>query len=131
MPQDPAELEEVLRSVGDTSQGLSAYVERLVRAGFRAGVRNGTRTTLEGMARYVVVSNEHGCASGSFEDMQIEELNLNTRPYNSLKREGIHTLGVLTNMTEADLLEIRNFGQKCLEELKEKLSELGISLKKS
>jgi DNA-directed RNA polymerase subunit alpha len=59
----------------------------------------------------------------------IEELNLTQRSYNCLKREGIHTVGELTARSEADLMDIRNFGQKSITEVKEKLAELGFALK--
>ncbi|MDE0572462.1 DNA-directed RNA polymerase subunit alpha [Demequina sp. B12] len=59
----------------------------------------------------------------------IEELNLTQRSYNCLKREGIHTVGELTARSEADLMDIRNFGQKSITEVKEKLQELGFTLK--
>jgi len=62
-------------------------------------------------------------------DMPIEALNLNVRAYNCLKRAGISTVGqVLAKLVgnENELLEIRNFGRKSLEELKEKLTEKGL-----
>ncbi len=59
----------------------------------------------------------------------VEELNLTQRSYNCLKREGIHTVGELTARSESDLMDIRNFGQKSITEVKEKLAELGFSLK--
>ena len=61
----------------------------------------------------------------------IEDLNLTQRSYNCLKREGIHTVGELVNHTEQDLLDIRNFGMKSIDEVKEKLQSLGLSLKSS
>jgi DNA-directed RNA polymerase subunit alpha len=61
----------------------------------------------------------------------IEELNLTQRSYNCLKREGIHTVGELVARTEADLLDIRNFGQKSIDEVKVKLHGLGLALKDS
>ncbi len=60
--------------------------------------------------------------------MPIEDLDLSVRSYNCLKREGIGTVGELVSKTENDLLEIRNFGQKSVDEVKEKLTELGLSL---
>ena len=48
------------------------------------------------------------------------------RSYNCLKREGIHTVGELTAASEADLMDIRNFGQKSITEVKEKLAEAGL-----
>ncbi len=62
-------------------------------------------------------------------NLPVEELNLTQRSYNCLKREGIHTVGELTARSEADLMDIRNFGQKSITEVKEKLAELGFSLK--
>ncbi|GGI12340.1 DNA-directed RNA polymerase subunit alpha [Galliscardovia ingluviei] len=61
----------------------------------------------------------------------IEDLNLTQRSYNCLKREGIHTIGELVAHTEQDLLDIRNFGQKSIDEVKEKLESMGLSLKAS
>ena len=53
------------------------------------------------------------------------------RSYNCLKREGIHTVGELISRSEQDLLDIRNFGSKSIDEVKEKLAELGLALKDS
>ncbi len=64
-------------------------------------------------------------------NLPVEDLNLTQRSYNCLKREGIHTVGELTARSEADLMDIRNFGQKSITEVKEKLVELGFSLKDS
>ena len=61
----------------------------------------------------------------------IEDLNLTQRSYNCLKREDIHTIGELVSHTEQDLLDIRNFGMKSIDEVKEKLQTLGLSLKSS
>ena len=61
--------------------------------------------------------------------MPIEEMDLTVRSYNCLKREGIHTVGELVARTEADLLDIRNFGQKSIDEVKIKLAGLGLALK--
>ncbi|WP_043501494.1 DNA-directed RNA polymerase subunit alpha [Georgenia sp. SUBG003] len=63
--------------------------------------------------------------------LPIEDLGLLSRSYNCLKREGIHTVGELVARSEADLLDIRNFGAKSIGEIKEKLAGLGLSLKDS
>ncbi len=63
--------------------------------------------------------------------LPIEEMDLTVRSYNCLKREGIHTVGELVSRTEADLLDIRNFGQKSIDEVKVKLHGLGLGLKDS
>lgn len=61
----------------------------------------------------------------------IEELELSVRPYNCLKRNGIHTIEQLLECTEEDLMNMRNFGQKSMEEIKQKLQERNLSLKSS
>ena len=53
--------------------------------------------------------------------LPIEDLDLTVRSYNCLKREGIHSVGELVGRSEADLLDIRNFGQKSIDEVKAKL----------
>jgi DNA-directed RNA polymerase subunit alpha len=59
----------------------------------------------------------------------IEELNLSVRSYNCLKREGINTVGDVVLKSEAELMDIRNFGQKSIDEVKAKLEELGLGLR--
>lgn len=59
----------------------------------------------------------------------IEELELSVRSYNCLKRANIHTVGDLTKRTEEDMLKVRNLGRKSLEEVQNKLAELGLSFK--
>ena len=61
----------------------------------------------------------------------IEQLDMTVRSYNCLKREGIHTVGELITRSEADLLDIRNFGAKSIDEIKVKLHGLGLALKDS
>ena len=63
--------------------------------------------------------------------LAIEDLELTVRSYNCLKREGIHTVGELVARSEADLMDIRNFGQKSIDEVRQKLGELGLNLKDS
>ena len=58
--------------------------------------------------------------------MPIEELDLTVRSYNCLKREGVHSVGELVARSEADLLDIRNFGAKSIDEVKEKLAVIGL-----
>lgn len=61
--------------------------------------------------------------------MTIEELDLSVRSYNCLKRAGINTLQELTDKTESDMMRVRNLGRKSLEEVKNKLADLGLSLR--
>src|SRR6266849_5305028 len=63
--------------------------------------------------------------------MPIEELDLSVRPYNCLKRAGINTVGDLIQRTEEEIVAVKNFGRKSLDEVREKLTSLGLSLKKT
>ena len=63
--------------------------------------------------------------------LPIEDLDLTVRSYNCLKREGIHSVGELVGRSEADLMDIRNFGSKSIDEVKAKLHSMGLSLKDS
>ncbi|MGB9638674.1 MAG: DNA-directed RNA polymerase subunit alpha C-terminal domain-containing protein, partial [bacterium] len=63
-------------------------------------------------------------------NLNLKDLNLSSRALNALKRIGINTLEELLSYSEDDLLTVRNLGGKSLEEIKEKLKELGLSLKK-
>jgi DNA-directed RNA polymerase subunit alpha len=62
-------------------------------------------------------------------DLPIEDLDLSERPRNCLKRAQVNTVGELLTKTEDDLLNITNFGQKSLDEVKEKLDERGLTLR--
>jgi len=60
----------------------------------------------------------------------IEELELSVRAYNCLKREGVDTVEKLLEYTEDELLDFRNFGQKSIQEVKDKIKELELFFKK-
>lgn len=62
-------------------------------------------------------------------EMSIDELDLSVRSYNCLKRAGINTVEELANKSEDDMMKVRNLGKKSLEEVIQKLEELGLGLK--
>ena len=62
-------------------------------------------------------------------DKTIEELDLSVRSYNCLKRADIQTIKDLTERTEADMMKVRNLGQKSLVEIKLKLADLGVGFR--
>jgi len=68
---------------------------------------------------------------GKADDVRIEELDFSVRTYNCLKKAAILTVGELTQISEVDLMNIRNFGKKSLTEVKERLAALGQALKDS
>ena len=70
-----------------------------------------------------------GTESNAELDKQIEDLDLSVRSYNCLKRAGIHSVRQLVEFSENDLLNIRNFGAKSIEEVKDKLISMDLNLK--
>ena len=64
-------------------------------------------------------------------DARIEELDFSVRTYNCLKKANILTIGELVQHSEQDLMNIRNYGKKSLTEVREKLAQLGLSLKRT
>ena len=61
-------------------------------------------------------------------EMSIEELDLSVRSYNCLKRAGINSVNDLANKTEEDMMKVRNLGRKSLEEVLNKMADLGLAL---
>lgn len=75
----------------------------------------------------IMVQKEEPAQDKVFE-MTIEELELSVRAYNCLKRDGINTIQDLTSKTEDEMAKVRNLGRKSLEEVLNKLEELGLKL---
>ncbi len=98
-----------------------------------------TLVELFGLARELNVNAEGIDLGPSLQDqalaadlaLPIEDLDFTVRSYNCLKREGIHTVGELIARSEADLMDIRNFGSKSIDEVKAKLQSMGMQLKDS
>ena len=63
------------------------------------------------------------------QQLMIEDLDLSVRSYNCLKRAGIQTVDELTQKTEDEMMKVRNLGKKSLKEVKDKLTEMGLSFK--
>lgn len=87
-----------------------------------AAVPQRLEAEVEGLAQAVEAAYEPGS------DRPIEELDFSVRTFNCLKKEGINTVRALAQRTEEELLEIRNFGQRSLEEVLEKLAEHDLHL---
>lgn len=62
-------------------------------------------------------------------NLSIDDLDLQVRAYNCLKKAGIFTVDELTQKTEEEMSRVRNMGKKSLKEVKDKLTELGLSFK--
>jgi DNA-directed RNA polymerase subunit alpha len=103
----------------------------------REAIASSGSTLAELISLFAELAESPGVSIGPAEDdsapsdyaITIEELNLSVRSYNCLKREGVNTVGELVEKSEPELVDIRNFGQKSIEEVKAKLEELGLSLR--
>lgn len=93
-------------------------------------------TALAGKTRVVVpevAASSTGAASGSDEgaadeasalNTSVEDLNLSARTYNALVNNDIHNVRDLLSLSDAELRDLKGFGSKALDEVKEKLAEL-------
>jgi DNA-directed RNA polymerase subunit alpha len=73
-------------------------------------------------------SGEKGAELKGALEQGVEMIELSSRASNCLKVAGIRTIGELVGKTEADLLSVKNFGKKSLDEIKDKLKEMGLEL---
>ncbi len=64
-------------------------------------------------------------------DVPVETLNLSVRSFNCLKRAGISKVSELLDLTEDEIMKMRNFGKKSLDEIKQVLAERGLTLRQS
>ena len=78
-----------------------------------------------------VISEEKENPKEKALEMSIDELELSVRSYNCLKRAGLNTVEELCNKTPEEMMKVRNLGRKSLEEVLEKLKELGLKLNSS
>ena len=88
----------------------------------------GLDDSAEGME--IMVEKEENQKEKALE-LTIEELELSVRSFNCLKRAAINTVEELTQKSEEDMMKVRNLGKKSLDEVKNKLEELGLSLRQS
>ncbi|MBE6038328.1 MAG: DNA-directed RNA polymerase subunit alpha [Anaerofustis stercorihominis] len=85
----------------------------------------------ENMKNVSVMVEREECEQTRILEMSIEELELSVRSSNCLRRADIHTVEQLVSRTEEEMSKVRNLGKKSLNEIKKKLTEIGLSLKSS
>ncbi len=138
-------VQKVNYTVEDTRVGAGAELERLVLEVWTNGVVRPDEAIAEASRLLIdhfrlvggITEGEAASAGATDPEMArllqtpIEELELSVRPYNCLKRAGIHTIGDLVQRTEEEIANVKNFGRKSLEEVTEKLAALGLSLRKA
>lgn len=79
---------------------------------------------LTGSAAQVAGSDEGGADDAGALDTSVEDLNLSARTYNALVNNDIHNVRDLLSLSDAELRDLKGFGSKALDEVKEKLAEL-------
>lgn len=138
-------VQKVNYTVEDTHVGAGAELERLVLEVWTNGavrpdeaIAEASRLLIDHFRLVGGITEGEAASAGPTDPemarlMQtpIEELELSVRPYNCLKRAGIHTIGDLLQRTEEEIANVKNFGRKSLEEVTEKLAALGLSLRKA
>lgn len=95
-----------------------------------AGVAEAAAAQAEAARAAAAQADAAGAAAGAAADLAlpVEELHLALRSHNSLRRDGIHTVGELAARTEQQLLAIDHIGPASVEEIRQKLAERGLSL---
>jgi DNA-directed RNA polymerase subunit alpha len=133
-------------TVEDTRVGHATDLDRLILEIWTDGsvrpeeaLQEASRILIDHFRLFSGIADETGAGApfGVAEDpdrarllaMPIEELDLSVRPYNCLKRAGIHTVGDLVKKTEDEIVAVKNFGRKSLDEVKEKLAAHGLTLR--
>ena len=133
--------------VENTRVGQSAHYDKLTldvwtdgSTGPKEAISLGAKILTEHLNIFVGMTDEAQTAEIMVEkeedqkekvlEMTIEELDLSVRSYNCLKRVGINTVLELASKSEDDMMKVRNLGRKSLEEVRAKLDELGLGLRK-
>ena len=133
--------------VEDTRGGQNAEMDRLVLEVWSDGslrpeeaVQEAARILIDSFKLFAGMGEESEALGGlepgadaamaKLNAMPIEELDLSVRPYNCLKRAGINTVGDLMQRTEEEIVSVKNFGRKSLDEVRDKITVLGLSLKR-
>jgi carbon monoxide dehydrogenase subunit G len=95
-----------------------------------AGVAEAAAAQADAARAAAAQADAAGAAAGAAADLAlpVEELHLALRSHNSLRRDGIHTVGELAARTEQQLLAIDHIGPASVEEIRQKLAERGLSL---
>ncbi|MBN1808737.1 MAG: tetratricopeptide repeat protein [Planctomycetes bacterium] len=114
------------KNFGETS--LREIKQLLASRGLRLGMSR--EMTAQRAVRHMLTTATEGSAvDPELLDQPVSSLNLSVRASNGLEALGLETLGELIKMTDEDLLGIKNFGLVSLNEVKMKLSSLGLSFR--
>lgn len=103
---------------------LNTFQNKVSKKNSKAGFSQDTIPTMGN-----IVLEKGRLSSGSYIHMPIEELNLSVRSFNRLKKAGINIVDELVEKTEADMMNIRNLDRESIEEIQQRLADLGLSFK--
>lgn len=119
---------------------LDSEIKRLSAAGVAVTLTGISMETLDKALESAKISAIESCyygngdimvekgdlKEGGLREMTIEELDLSVRSFNCLKRARINTVEELCEKTEDDMMKVRNLGKRSLDEVRDKLRELGL-----
>jgi len=112
------------KNFGETS--LQEIKDILAQKGLRLGMgREEQKASIQSAARTLLGIEPE---KGDVLEKAIEDLELSVRSRNAMKVLGVASLGELAKMSEKDLMQVKNFGQTSMNEVKEKLAEFGLNL---
>ena len=111
---------------GDGAAGAAAATPAGTPAADTAAADTAAAETADTPAAAAAGTGANGVADAG--QLPIEELNLPVRSFNSLRREGVHTVGGLAARSEKELLAIDGLGPQSIKEIKAKLAEHGLTL---
>ena len=112
------------KNFGETS--LQEIKDILAQKGLRLGMgREEQKASIQSAARTLLGIEPE---KGDVLEKAIEDLELSVRSRNAMKVLGIASLGELAKMSEKELMQVKNFGQTSMNEVKEKLAEFGLAL---
>jgi DNA-directed RNA polymerase subunit alpha len=115
------------KNFGETS--LQEIKDILAQKGLRLGMGREEQTASVQAAARTLLGIEP--ERGDILMKKIEDLELSVRSKNAMSMLGVETLGDLARLSEKDLMQVKNFGQTSMNEVKEKLAEFGLSLAES
>lgn len=113
----------ILKSTGDQKQASKAFNSYLLNGKFTKG------TTYENGVKKFDAEKAIEEAKGEKLLRNISTMDLSTRTYNALSRNGIATIGEVVKLTRTELEQLRGMGEKGAKEIEEKLSKLHLALK--
>ncbi len=116
------------RIIGKFASNLAAQLSGEGEAQAASPPADATQVMSAPVAPAAAETNGEAATAADPAQLPIEELNLPVRSFNSLRREGVHTVGGLAARTEKELLAIDGLGPQSIKEIKSRLADHGLAL---